>query len=345
MKNNKVDLTTHLKNLDLGIEQDNAYVIAEISCNHGGNRQNLMQLIRNAAASGANAVKLQAYTPDVMACKNKSPRLSEWNKKTLYKIYEEAQTFYDYFKDAFKLSKELGIDCFSSVFDLKTVDFLEELDCMAYKISASESNYTQLIKKVIKTGKPILISFPYGIIEDHIYDILLNCDNYVVPFYCVNDYPSPKNIYHIKRMNSFWSKFGTSYNGYSDHSIGIDFAVGAYYSGARVIEKHFKFDGKPVIKTSKFPTLDEKFSIDSIELQNLVDNVTYKEKNEKDKLLKCRVLQRSIWVTETISKGDIFTESNIKILRGNIGRNLNDYESILGTASKKDYESGQPLKL
>ena len=323
-----------------------------MSGNHNQDLDRALKLVDAAADAGAHALKLQTYTPETITLNSNSndflvqDRSSLWSGQSLYSLYEKAFTPWEWHLPIFQHAKQRGLICFSSPFDESAVDFLEELDVPAYKIASFENNHIPLIRKAAATGKPIIISTGMASLSD-----LENAVNaaissgctQLVLLKCTSSYPaSPLNsnintIPHLSRL------FNTQI-GISDHTLGVGVAVAAVALGASVIEKHFtlsRADGG----------VDSAFSLEPDELKSLVV-----ESNRAWESLGCIKygptdaeksniqFRRSIYV-HRILKGDLFSTSNIRIVRPGHGAPPHLFESLLGKSSPSDFPAGTPLSL
>jgi N-acetylneuraminate synthase len=327
------------------------FVIAEMSGNHNQSLDRALEIIEAAAQSGADAVKIQTYTADTMTLDlntdaytiNDSKSL--WDGKSLYELYQEAHTPWDWHKPIFDRCRELGILAFSTPFDESAIDFLEELDVPCYKIASFENTDIALIKRAAATGKPIIVSTGMAT-EEEIEDIVAAVNGAGNPnlilLKCTSSYPaSPENT-NILTIPDMQNRFKCQI-GLSDHTMGIGVALASVALGATVIEKHFtlaRADGG----------VDSVFSIEPHELKSLVEEsekawqslgeVSYgATKSEANSTW----FRRSIFITEDLKKGDILTESNTKRLRPAVGVAAKHYEGVLGKAVTSDVARGTAL--
>lgn len=333
--------------------QNPPLIIAEMSGNHNNNINKALEIVEAAAKAGAHAIKLQTYTADTLTLDVKGgdfeikDKDSLWFGKNLYDLYEVASTPWEWHSTLMKKAKELGILCFSSPFDESAVDFLEDLNVPAYKIASFENNHLPLIRKVASTKKPLIISTGMASIGD--IEMAVNTARdagakHIALLKCTSSYPaSPidtnlSTIPHLKKM--FNCQIGLS-----DHTKGIGVSVGAVAMGATIIEKHFTLD-----RTEG--GVDSEFSLEPNEMELLV-NETYRcwqsigsikyGLTEKEK--KSILFRRSIYVSEDIKEGEIFTKKNIRIVRPGFGDSPSLYEKIIGKKANKDFKKGTPLKL
>lgn len=330
------------------------FVIAEISANHKNSINQTYKLLAEAARIKVDAVKFQTFNLDEMTLnlnknefqiKNKF-KSKNWNNRSLYSIYKEAQFPYEWHKRIFARAKKLGLICFSSVFDEYSLDFLEKLKVPIYKIASLESLHFPLIKKVCKTNKPIIIST--GTLSIHEIDKLMNFlkkINYkkFIILHCVTEYPANYNNVNLKTIEFVKNKY-KCLTGYSDHTKGIGASISAINYGACVIEKHFMLSDKK-------KTLDSHFSLEPDEFKNLVVEVenSWKSKGKvKVEVSKgekvYRKYRRSIYAFRDIKKGENFSKNNIKIIRPGYGIAPENFEWILKKKSKKKIKKGEAIK-
>lgn len=326
------------------------FIIAEMSGNHNLDYSRAEEILRAAKDAGADAIKLQTYTPDTITLNsNKSIFNTEdgslWEGQTLYELYQKAYTPWEWQPKLKKLADELGILLFSSPFDLTAVDFLEDINVPAYKIASFEINDIPLLKKVAKTGKPIIIST--GTAEMGDIDLAINTckeegNDQIVLLKCTSAYPSPYKEMNLKMIPNMKETFQCAV-GLSDHSLGDEVALAAVALGANVIEKHF------TLKRSD-GGVDADFSMEVEEMANMVRRI----RNVEDSLGKVdysltqiqkkeRHFGRSLFVCKDIKKGEIFTEENVKSFRPAVGLHTKYYEDILGKKATKDIAYATPL--
>lgn len=331
-------------------ENSPCFIIAELSANHNGDIDVARQTIRAAKVAGANAIKLQTYTPDTLTidCDNEYFQISQgtlWDGKTLYQLYGEAYTPWEWHKELFEIAKSEGLICFSSPFDKTAVDFLENLDVPAYKIASFEIQDIPLIEYSALKGKPMIIST--GIAQEE--DIQLAVDtcknagnNQIILLKCTSSYPAPLELANLKTIPHMKSKFGVEV-GFSDHTYGSLAPTIAVTLGAKVIEKHFILD-----KSIGGPDAD--FSLDVNEFKEMVDRVRDTEKllgsvsyNISEKVKKNKKFARSLFVVEDVKPGDLVTEKNVRSIRPGYGLHPKHYSSVLGRTFLKSIPKGTPL--
>lgn len=332
-------------------ESSKTFIIAEISANHNGNKQVAVDTIRAAKKAGADAIKLQTYTPDTITidCDNEYFRIGEgslWEGKTLYELYKEAYTPWEWHEELFEVAKEEGLICFSSPFDKTAIDFLEELNTPAYKIASFEIQDIPLIEYAASKGKPMIMSTGIATQED-IALAVKTCrnagNNEIILLKCTSSYPASIELANLKTMVDIKKRFGVKV-GLSDHSLGHTVPVVATSLGAKVIEKHFILD-----KSIGGPDAD--FSLDTVEFESMVRAVRQVEKAlgevtyELDKkVAKNRKFARSLFVVKDIKKGEKLTKENVRSIRPGYGLHPKYYKEIIGKRINQKLKKGQPLK-
>jgi pseudaminic acid synthase len=328
------------------------FIVAEISANHNNSLQRALKLVDEAKKAGADAVKIQTYTADTITLNSKkkdfliSDKKSLWYGKYLYELYQKGSTPWEWHKQIFERAKKNNIICFSSPFDETAVDFLKKFRSPVYKVASFENNHVPLIKYIIKTKKPIIVSLGASTLNE-IKEMVNNFKKYNFKNFallkCTSAYPASVEESNLKTILDIKKKFNVEV-GLSDHTPGIGVAIAAIAFGASIIEKHFtlnKNDGG----------LDDSFSIDPTELSNLVceSKRAWKSigkkfygisKSEKGSL----IFKRSIYTSKDIKKGEQFSLSNIKIIRPNKGLEPKFFEKILGKKSNKNIKKATPLK-
>lgn len=336
-----------INNITIG-NSHKPFIIAEMSGNHNQSLDRALALVDAAAEAGAHALKLQTYTADTITMKGAytiNDTKSLWNGKELHDLYKEAYTPWEWHKAIFDRAKEKGMIAFSSPFDETAVDFLETLNVPLYKIASFENTHQPLLIKVAKTGKPVIMSTGVSSAEDieESVKVLKNagCKNLIL-LKCTSTYPATPentNLNTIPQMQKLYNCMV----GLSDHTMGIGASVAAVALGARVIEKHFTLRRKD-------GGVDSAFSLEPEELKNLVIEteraflalgniqIGIQEIEEKSVFFK-----RSIYVSEDIKEGELFSEKNLKIIRPGNGLHTRYYFDVLGKKATKNYKKGSPL--
>lgn len=327
------------------------FIIAEMSGNHNQSLDRALQIVEAAAAAGADALKLQTYTPDTMTLEISDREFfiedkeSLWKGKSLYKLYEEAYTPWEWHKPIFDRCKELGMIAFSSPFDSTAVDFLESLDVPAYKIASFENADIPLIRKVASMGKPVIISVGMATlaeIDETVRVFKESGNNQLILLKCTSTYPaSPENT-NISTIPHMRELFDCEV-GLSDHTMGFGAAVASVALGASVIEKHFtlsRADGG----------VDSSFSLEPDELRTLVveterawrslGRISYGPTEKEKPSMQFR---RSLYVSEDMKKGEFFTGKNVRIIRPGYGLPPKYFDFVIGKQVSSDVKRGTPL--
>ncbi|MGI2065023.1 pseudaminic acid synthase [Shewanella sp. MF08487] len=325
------------------------YIIAELSANHNGDITRALRIIEEAKKAGADAVKLQTYTPDTITLDSNTDEFQIhgglWDGRSLYELYREAHMPWEWHKPLFDRAKELGITIFSSPFDFSAVDLLESLDVPVYKIASFELVDLPLIKRVAKTGKPMIMSTGMANEEEIEQAIATARDNgceALVILHCVSGYPAPAGEYNIRTIADISQRFSVL-SGLSDHTIDNATAVASVALGACVIEKHVTLDRRG-------GGADDSFSIEPAELAQLckdaktawsaLGHVNYQRTEAEEDNVKFR---RSLYVVKDIAMGESLTPDNVKSIRPGFGLAPKHYEDILGRKAKWAIPSGTAL--
>lgn len=325
------------------------YMIAELSANHGGSLEHALNVIRAMKDSGADAVKLQTYRADTLTLKSNRKEFhvaqgSLWQGRTLYDLYEEAHTPWEWQPALFDLARSLGMDCFSTPFDRTAVDFLEELDPPAYKVASFELVDLPLIEYIASKQRPIIMSTGMGSLAE-ISDAVSVVKAAGVPLAllkCTSAYPSPPESMHLQTIPHLSEVFDVP-TGLSDHTLGISVPTAAVALGASIIEKHFTLS-----REERGP--DSAFSLEPDEFKAMIDSVRIAEKalgsvnyelTEKEQASK--VFRRSLFVVEDIKAGERFTDENIRSIRPGSGMAPRNIGRVLGRIAATDISRGTPL--
>ena len=328
------------------------FIIAELSANHNQSLERALELVKKAAESGADAVKLQTYTADTMTFNLKSDEFmirdetSPWNVRHIYDLYHEAHTPWDWHEQIFNYAKELNLLAFSSPFDDTAVDFLESLDVPAYKIASFECIDTQLIKKVASTGKPMIISTGMASsdeIDDAVETAKINGCTDLCLLKCTSTYPASPKYANVSSIDAMRSKYKCEV-GLSDHTLGVGVACAAISYGASIVEKHITLN-------SNEDGIDSSFSMDPKDFSLLVSetNKAWESKGkvhfgETDSEKNSRKRRRSLYFSEDLSEGTLISEAHIKRVRPGNGLKPKYYEEIIGKTLNKNVKMGQPIK-
>jgi len=329
-------------------ENQPTYIVAEMSANHNMDFERAKKIIKAAKEAGADAIKIQTYTPDTITIDSEMPAFLSngiWEGRTLYELYSKAYTPWEWQKDLRDYARELGIDFFSSPFDLTAVDFLEELEVPAYKIASFEINDIPFIRKIARLGKPIIISTGIANLEDidlAVRTCLEEGNNQVILLKCISSYPAPYEDMNLKVISNMAETF-ECITGLSDHSMGTEIAVASVALGARVIEKHFTLSRADGGEDSQFSMEPDEFAEMVRQIRNTekaLGKITY-TLNEKQ--LESRTYSRSLFVVADIKKGETITPENVKSIRPGIGMHTKHYENILGKVARCDIKKGTPM--
>lgn len=339
-----------IDNIKIG-ENEKTFIIAEMSANHNQDYDRAVELIKKAAWAGADAIKLQTYTPDTITidCDNEYFQIKQgtiWDGTTLHKLYQEAYTPWQWQPKLKKVAEEEGLICFSSPFDYTSVDFLEDMNVPAYKIASFEINDIPFIEYIASKGKPIIMSTGIARMGD-IQDALDACkrmgNENVALLKCTSSYPAPIEEINLKTIPNMKETFDVIV-GLSDHTMGNVVSVGGVAIGAQIIEKHMTLrreDGGA----------DSKFSMEPEEFKEMVDNIRIVEKamgkvtydlTEKQK--KSREHSRSLFIIKDIKEGEMFTNDNVRSIRPGFGLETKYIKDIIGKKAKNDILKGTPMK-
>ena len=331
-------------------EYNSVFIVAELSANHNQDFNQAVELIKAAKEAGADAIKLQTYTPDTMTidCDNEYFRIGKgtlWEGKTLYELYKEAYTPWEWQPELKKIANDLGMELFSTPFDKTAVDFLEKMDVPCYKIASFELVDIPLIQYVAQTGKPIIMSTgmaTLGEIEEAVQAAKEAGCKEIALLKCTSAYPAPPEEINLRTIPHMAEAFGCPV-GLSDHTLGIAVPVAAVALGACIIEKHFTL-------SRKIPGPDSAFSLEPHEFKEMVNAVRIAEKalgkvsyevTEHEKA--SRVFRRSLFVVKDMKAGETFTEENIRSIRPGYGLPCKYISRILGRKSMSAISKGTPL--
>lgn len=332
-------------------KNNNCFIIAELSANHGGDIEIAKETVRAAKRAGADAIKLQTYTADTITLDVKSKDFeitqgTHWDGQYLYDLYKEASLPWAWHAELYNLAKEEGLVCFSSPFDKTAVDFLEELGNPIYKVASFEITDTPLIEYIASKGRPVIIST--GIAE--IADIELAIEtckkagnDQITILKCTSAYPALAEDANLITIPDIARRFNVD-AGLSDHTLGIEAPVVAVVLGAKVIEKHF-------ILNKDIGGPDAHFSLDENEFSEMVKAVRKAEQmmgvvdyEMTEKKKQSREFSRSLYIAEDVKKGDTITTENVRSVRPGYGMHPKYLKDILGKKVIKDLKKGTPLK-
>lgn len=325
------------------------YVICEVSGNHNGDFDRAIELLDAAAATGADAIKIQSYTPDTITIDSDRDDFlikgTPWDGKTLYQLYGEAQTPFEWHEALFARAKELGVTLFSSPFDETAVDLLDDLGAPAFKIASFEAIDLPLIRYAAAKGKPMIISTGMANLSE-IHEAVRaaregGCEQLVL-LHCVSSYPAPDEQTNLRTLPHLGEAFDCV-AGLSDHTMGSAVAVASIALGASVVEKHFtlsRADGGP----------DADFSLEPEEFASLVTDckrawvalgdVSYNLKGAEQGSAQFR---RSLYVVKDVAEGEEFTRHNVRSIRPGFGLAPKNLDRVIGMKASKKILRGFPL--
>lgn len=323
------------------------YVIAEVSANHNGSLKRALETIKAAKESGVDAVKIQTYTPDTMTIRSdkKDFQINDglWKGRTLYDLYGEAYTPYEWHAEMFAYARKIGVTLFSSPFDETAVDLLEELGTPAYKVASFELIDLPLIEYIAKKKKPMLMSTGMASLEEigeAIETARSNGCNQLAIFHCISSYPAPIEQANINIIPFLRNEFGVEV-GLSDHTLGNVASIVATTIGASVIEKHFTLDRSE-------GGVDSAFSLEPDEMRGLVNstgeafaalgNGDFKRAQSETENM---VFRRSLYFVQDLKKGETITTTNVRRIRPGFGLSPKYLPEIIGARLKEDVEVGE----
>ncbi|HIQ21647.1 MAG TPA: pseudaminic acid synthase [Planctomycetes bacterium] len=326
------------------------YVVAEMSANHGGSFQRARAIVEAAARAGADAVKLQTYTPETLTidCHRKPFRIEAgpWAGRSLYELYSEAAMPWQWQPRLEQVATDLGIQLFSTPFDASAVDFLEGMDVPAYKIASFELVDLPLLERVARTGKPVLVSTgmaTLGEIEEAVGALKAAGAQQIALLKCTSAYPAEPAQMNLRTIPHLAATFGVPV-GLSDHSLDPAVPPAAVAVGAVIIEKHFTLSRSD-------PTPDAAFSLQPDELAALVRAVRTVHQalggvryGPSEQERPGRRLRRSLWAVETIRAGQTLTDRNVRSIRPGDGLPPRQIREVLGRKARVDIPRGTPLR-
>ncbi len=327
-----------------------AYIIAELSGNHNQDFNQAVALIHAAKEAGADAVKLQTYTPDTITidCDNAYFRIKKgtiWEGKNLFELYGEAFTPWDWQPRLKQVAEEIGLDLFSTPFDPTSIDFLEAIDVPAYKIASFEIVDIPLIRNVARRKKPVIISTGMATreeIEEAVGAARDEGNNEIALLKCTSAYPAPSSACNLRTIRDLEASFNVPV-GLSDHTLGITVSVTAIALGACIIEKHLTLSRSISGPDSTFSLEPAEFSqmVKAIrEAESSLGSVTY-EITEAEKA--SRAFRRSLFFVRDLKKGETLTAENIRSIRPGDGLPPKFYNELLGRCAKKKIKRGTPV--
>jgi len=326
------------------------YIIAEISANHNGKIENAFDIIEMAKRSGADAVKMQTYTPDTITLNSKKPdfMITEglWAGNSLYDLYAKAYTPWEWHAELFEHAKRQELTIFSTPFDFTAIELLEKLNAPAYKIASFECIDLPLIRAAASTGKPLIISTGMANeseINDAVETALKFGSGALALLHCVSGYPAPAQEYNLLTLKDMREKFGVTV-GLSDHTLSNTTAVAAVALGATLIEKHVTLD-----RSGGGP--DDSFSLEENDLEDLctvtktaweaLGKVNYERTEAEKGNVKFR---RSLYFVRDLKQGDIITKDCVRSVRPGFGLAPKHLDAIIGAKLNSDVSANTPVK-
>lgn len=325
------------------------YIIAEMSANHNHDFKMAVKIVEAAKEAGADAVKLQTYTPDTLTidCDNEYFQVKGtiWEGYNLYKLYGEAYTPWEWQPKLKKIANDLGMDLFSTPFDFSAVDFLEQMDVPAYKIASFENVDLPLLRRVAATGKPIIMSNGMATLaelDEAVQTLRAAGAGQLALLKCVSSYPAKPEDMNLRTIPHLAQTFGVPV-GLSDHSMDVAVPVTAVALGACIIEKHFTL-------SREIEGPDSAFSLEPDEFKQMVTAVRVAEKalgsvryGPTQTESGSRVFRRSLFVVEDIAEGEEFTEQNVKSIRPGYGLHTRHLPDVVGMRASRTVKRGTPM--
>jgi pseudaminic acid synthase len=328
------------------------YLIAEMSGNHNQSLERALAIVDAAAASGADAIKLQTYTADTMTLDVDSPGFviedssSLWFGRRLHDLYQEAHTPWEWHRPIMERASALGMHCFSTPFDDTAVDFLEELDVPAYKIASFEVTDTPLISKVASTGKPLIISTgmaSVGEIDEAVVAARQGGSQQIMLLKCTSTYPATPSNSNLATIPTMRATFGCDV-GLSDHTMGCGVAVAAVAFGATLIEKHFTLSRAEGGVDSAFSMEPAEFALMRKETERAWQGIGRVVFGGTPAEEKSRAFRRSLYISRDVSAGEELTSRNVRIVRPGFGLPPKFLGTVLGRTVKQSLAAGTPVQ-
>jgi len=333
---------------DIGEDYD-PYVIAEISANHNGDIEVAKASIISAKESGADAVKLQTYTPDTMTidCDKDDFLIKDglWKGNNLYKLYQEAFTPFEWHEELFTFAREVGITLFSTPFDESAVKLLESVNAPAYKVASFEVTDLTLLRCIASTKKPVIMSTGMANrneIDEAVKTLFENGTSELAILHCVSGYPTTPEDANLKTIVDLKERYKCVI-GLSDHTLTNSTAIASVALGASIIEKHFIIDPSMGGPDSSFSiTPDQLSNLKKLtsEARNAIGKINYELKGEEKNMIKFR---RSLYAVKDIKSGERFTKLNMRRIRPGYGIEPKHFEDVLGKTANKDIDFGTAL--
>jgi N-acetylneuraminate synthase len=344
-------ISMKIGNKQIGSKGDSVYIIAELSANHNQNIDQARELIKSAQEAGADAVKLQTYTADTLTLKSNNEyfRIGKgtlWEGKTLYDLYTEASTPWDWHEELKNYAQQLGLHFFSTPFDSTAIEFLEELDVPAYKVASFEIIDIPLIQKIARTKKPVILSTGMASVAE-IYDAVTAIreegNEQIALLKCTSAYPARADDMNLKTIPHMSDLFGVPV-GISDHTLGTTVPVAAVALGACIVEKHLTL-------SRNIPGPDSAFSLEPHEFKAMVEAIRVTEKSLgsvsysiSEEEQSSKVFRRSLFVVKDMVAGETFTPENLRSIRPGYGLPPKNIDAILGRNARVNISRGTPMK-
>ena len=325
------------------------YIVAEMSANHNQSFEQAIKIVEAAKEAGADAIKIQTYTPDTITidCDNEYFRVKGtlWDGRTLYDLYGEAYTPWDWQPKLMEVASTVGLDLFSSPFDATAVDFLETMRVPVYKVASFENVDFPLLRTIARTGKPVIMSTGMATlaeIDEAVQTLRVAGAEQLALLKCTSAYPSPPEEMNLRTIPHLAEAFGVPV-GLSDHTLGAAVPVAAVALGACIVEKHFAL-------SRAVPGPDSAFSLEPHEFKAMVNAVRTVEKalgtvhyGVSEREAASRAFRRSLFVVQDMRAGEIFSEDNIRSIRPAYGLHTRHLSEVLGRTAKQDIKRGTPL--
>jgi pseudaminic acid synthase len=343
-----VSACIHIRGREIG-EGRPVYVVAELSANHQQNLEQAIQIVHAAAHAGADAIKLQTYTPDTMTLRSAEEPFrigggTAWDGQTLYELYSKAQTPWEWHAKLKQAACDRKLDFFSSAFDTSAVNFLEELGVAAHKVASFELVDIPLIQKMASTGKPLILSTgmaTFDEIDEAIAAAKTGGATEIALLKCTSSYPAKPEQMNLRTIPEMKEKFGVPI-GLSDHSMDMVIPVAAVALGASIVEKH-------ITLTRTLPGPDSSFSLEPEEFKKMVQAIRTAERalgsvefgghGEESS----RVFRRSLFVVEDVAADEVFTATNVRSIRPGYGLHPRFLHQVLGRRATRAIRCGTPL--
>lgn len=326
------------------------YIVAEMSANHGQDFEQAIKIVEAAKAAGADAIKVQTYTPDTLTinCQNEYFQIGKgtpWEGRNLYDLYNDAFTPWEWQPKLKSIADEIGVDFFSTAFDASAVDFLEEMEVPVHKVASFEIVDIPLIQKMAKTGKPLIISTGMATLEEiqeAVQEARQAGAKQIALLKCTSSYPAKPEEMNLRTIPYLAETFRIPV-GLSDHTLNITVPTAAIALGAPIIEKHFTL-------SRSIPGPDSTFSLEPDEFKIMVEAIRTVEKALGEihfgvggQEAKSRVFRRSLFVVKDMRVGERFTKENVRSIRPSHGIHPHHLDEVIGKEAACHIQEGTPL--